>query len=154
MLPVRSKNGAHPVPMKTPFTRRSFLKTSALVAGGAAAARFLPSRSTAAAATPKLVAAPSGRQIAAGPFQPTWESLAGQYKCPDWFRDAKFGIWAHWSAQCVPEQGDWYARRIYQQGDAHNLYHVKTYGHPMKFGFMEINNLWKAERWEPERLMA
>jgi alpha-L-fucosidase len=138
--------------MKTPLTRRSFLKTSALVAGGAAATRFLPSCGSVSA--PKLTTAPSGRRIAAGPFQPTWESLAGQYRYPAWFRDAKFGIWAHWSAQCVPEQGDWYARRIYQQGDAHNLYHVKTYGHPTKFGFMEINNLWKAERWEPEKLMA
>jgi alpha-L-fucosidase len=46
------------------------------------------------------------RVIAPGPFQPTWESLASQYHCPEWFRDAKFGIWAHWSAQCVPEQGD------------------------------------------------
>ena len=47
--------------------------------------------------------------IAPGPFQATWDSLK-QYAAPDWFRDAKFGIWAHWTAQCVPEQGDWYAR--------------------------------------------
>jgi alpha-L-fucosidase len=92
--------------------------------------------------------------ISAGPFQPTWESLMQQYKCPDWFRDAKFGIWAHWSAQCVPEQGDWYARNMYIQGNRQYDYHVKTYGHPSKFGFMEIDNLWKAERWEPEKLMA
>ena len=41
-----------------------------------------------------------------GPFRPNWESLKA-YRYPDWFRDAKFGIWAHWSPQCVPEQGDW-----------------------------------------------
>ena len=76
------------------------------------------------------------------------------YRVPEWFRDAKFGIWAHWSAQCVPEQGDWYARRMYTQGDSAYDHHVKTYGHPSKFGFMEIDNLWKAERWEPEKLMA
>ena len=40
------------------------------------------------------------------------------------------------------------------QGDSAYDYHVKTYGHPSKFGFMEIDNLWKAERWEPEKLMA
>ncbi len=68
--------------------------------------------------------------IARGPFQPTWESLVQNYRVPDWFRDAKFGIWAHWSAQCVPEQGDWYARRMYIQGDPAYDYHVKTYGHP------------------------
>jgi hypothetical protein len=76
------------------------------------------------------------------------------YSVPEWFRDAKFGVWAHWSAQCVPEQGDWYARQMYIQGNRVYDYHVKTYGHPSKFGFMEIDNLWKAERWEPEKLMA
>ena len=92
--------------------------------------------------------------IAPGPFQPTWESLVQQYQCPEWFRDAKFGIWAHWSAQCVPEQGDWYARNMYIQGTRQYEYHVKTYGHPSKFGFMEFDNLWKAEHWDPEKLMA
>ena len=46
----------------------------------------------------------------------------------------------------MPEQGDWYARRMYLQGDSGYDYHVRTYGHPSKFGFMEIDNLWKAER--------
>ncbi len=95
-----------------------------------------------------------GLAQAAGPgFQPSWNSLAGGYATPDWFRDAKFGIWAHWTAQCVPEQGDWYGRQMYEQGNPFYDYHVKTYGHPSKFGFMEIDNLWKAERWNPEALM-
>ena len=93
-------------------------------------------------------------RIARGPFQANWESLTKHYQCPDWFRDAKFGIWAHWSAQCVPEQGDWYARRMYIQGDKGYDYHVAHYGHPSKFGFMEIDNLWRAEHWDPEKLMA
>jgi len=45
-------------------------------------------------------------------FEPTDKSLQ-QYKYPDWFRDAKFGIWAHWGPQAVPRQGDWYARNMY-----------------------------------------
>lgn len=94
----------------------------------------------------------AGRQLAPGIFQPTWESLK-QYKSPDWFRDAKFGIWATWTAQCVPEQGDWYARNMYIQGEPQNNYHVEHYGPPSKFGFMEINHLWKAEAWDPEALM-
>ena len=53
--------------------------------------------------------------IAPGPFQPTMDSLK-QYKCPDWFRDAKFGIWAHWGPQAVPMDGDWYARRHVRAG--------------------------------------
>jgi alpha-L-fucosidase len=88
-----------------------------------------------------------------GPFQANWESLAGRYQAPDWYRDAKFGIWAHWSAQCVPEQGDWYARNMYMQGSPHNQYHVANYGHPAEFGFMNINRLWTADAWEPETLI-
>ena len=52
-----------------------------------------------------------------GPFRPYWESLKA-YRYPEWFQDAKFGMWAHWSPQCVPEQGDWYARGMYVQGSA------------------------------------
>ena len=69
----------------------------------------------AAAAVPRELHA--AEAIAAGPFKSDWESLKSQYHAPDWFRDAKFGIWAHWSAQCVPEAGDWYARNMYIQGE-------------------------------------
>ena len=89
----------------------------------------------------------------AGPFQPTWQSLTAGYHCPEWYRDAKFGIWAHWTAQCVPEAGDWYARQMYMQGHWQYDYHVKHYGHPSEFGFKDIDNLWHAEHWEPEQLM-
>lgn len=105
-------------------------------------------------ASPVVRAAQAGHRIQSGPFQPSWESLVSQYRCPEWFRDAKFGIWAHWSAQCVPENGDWYAREMYIQGNRHYNYHVANYGHPSKFGFMEFDNLWKADKWEPEKLMA
>jgi alpha-L-fucosidase len=86
-------------------------------------------------------------------FSPTWESLLAQYRAPDWFRDAKFGIWAHWGPQCIPEFGDWYARRMYMQGDKAYDYHVQTYGHPTEVGFMDLLPRWKAERWEPGRLL-
>ena len=99
------------------------------------------------------VATSAERSLAAGPFEPSWHSLKAHYKTPDWFRDAKFGIWAHWSAQCQPEEGDWYARRMYIQGDSAYDYHVKTYGHPSKVGFKDIDMLWKAENWNPEGLM-
>ncbi len=89
-----------------------------------------------------------------------------QYRYPEWFRDAKFGIWAHWGPQAVPRQGDWYARKMYES-DIYNrqtnqptgkpsreyLYHVEHYGHPSKFGYKDIIPLWKAERWDPEQLM-
>ncbi|HZV38059.1 MAG TPA: alpha-L-fucosidase, partial [Pseudoxanthomonas sp.] len=86
-------------------------------------------------------------------FAPAWGSLVDGYRAPDWFRDAKFGIWAHWSAQCVPAMGDWYARNMYRQGNWQYEHHLKTYGHPTKTGFMEMQNRWKADAWEPEALM-
>jgi len=89
----------------------------------------------------------------AGPFKPNWDSLQGGYKAPEWFRDAKFGIWAHWTAQCVPEQGDWYAQRMYMQGDHDYDYQVAHYGHPSKVGFKDIDHIWHAENWHPEELI-
>ncbi|WP_200800919.1 alpha-L-fucosidase [Pedobacter caeni] len=86
-------------------------------------------------------------------FVPTDESLRN-YQYPDWFRDAKFGIWSHWGPQAVPRQGDWYAKNMYIQGSNQNKYHVATYGTPSKFGYKDIIPLWKAEKWNPEELMA
>jgi alpha-L-fucosidase len=94
-----------------------------------------------------------GESIAKGPFKPTWDSLAN-YKTPDWFRDAKFGMWAHWGPQCQPEHGDWYARGMYEEGSHHYLYHLKKYGHPSKFGFKDVINEWKADKWDPEELVS
>ncbi|MBD1433521.1 alpha-L-fucosidase [Sphingobacterium sp. DN00404] len=86
------------------------------------------------------------------PFKPDWSSLE-QYQVPRWFRDAKFGIWAHWGPQCQPERGDWYARGMYEEGSDQYKYHIKKYGHPSVFGFKDVINEWKAEKWDPEALM-
>ncbi len=85
-------------------------------------------------------------------FQPTFESLR-TYQCPDWFRDAKFGIWSHWGPQSVPMCGDWYARNMYVEGSPQYLYHIRHYGHPSQFGYKDICRLWKAENFHPEQLM-
>ena len=94
------------------------------------------------------------REIAAGPFQPAWQSLAAQYQCPEWFRDAKFGIWAVWGPQCQPEDGDWYARNMYLQGSAQNKFHLQHYGPPSVFGFKDVIRLWKGENFHPNDLLA
>jgi alpha-L-fucosidase len=96
---------------------------------------------------------PAQVSIAPGKFQPTWESLETNYECPDWFRDAKFGIWAHWSAQCVPEQGDWYARKMYMEDSPDYQYHQSHYGPQSQVGFKDIDNMWHAEHWDPDALM-
>jgi len=90
--------------------------------------------------------------IQQGPFSPTWDSLR-QFECPDWFRDAKFGIWSHWGPQSVPMYGDWYARHMYMQGTDQYYHHWRVYGHPSKHGWKDMVQLWKAERFDPEGLM-
>ena len=84
-------------------------------------------------------------------FEPTFESLR-TYTAPDWFRDAKFGIWSHWGPQSVPMFGDWYARNMYIEGTPQYEYHLRHYGHPSKFGYKDICALWKAEKFDPEAL--
>lgn len=91
--------------------------------------------------------------MATGKFEPNWDSLK-QYECPEWFRDAKFGIWAHWSPQCEPEAGDWYARNMYRPGMRQYKSHLETYGPQSKFGYKDICNEFKAEKWDPDKLLA
>lgn len=91
-------------------------------------------------------------EIEKGPFEPNMDSLR-TYVCPDWFRDAKFGIWSHWGPQSVPMYGDWYARNMYIQGSDQYKYHCRHYGHPSKFGYKDICKLWKAEKFDPDELM-
>ncbi len=102
---------------------------------------------------PAVIVSTTAEPVAPGTFQPTWESLS-QYEVPEWFRDRKFGIWAHWGPQCQPEAGDWYARHMYVEGHGQNKAHVAKYGHPSEFGFKDVINEWKAEKWEPEKLVA
>lgn len=91
--------------------------------------------------------------IAEGPFKPDWNSLA-TYTVPDWFRDAKFGIWAHWGPQCQPEHGDWYARNMYLETHSDSKFHRAEYGHPSKAGFKDVIHAWKAEKFDPAKLLA
>lgn len=86
-------------------------------------------------------------------FEATFDSLR-TYKAPEWFRDAKFGIWSHWGPQSVAMFGDWYARNMYIQGTPQYEYHVRHYGHPSKFGYKDLCQLWKAENFDPDALMA
>ena len=88
-----------------------------------------------------------------GKFEPDWESLS-QYEVPEWFRDAKFGIWAHWGPQCVEGSGDWMARGLYEEGSDAYKYHLANYGHPSEFGFKDVLPLFKAEKWNADSLVA
>ena len=91
--------------------------------------------------------------MAKGKYQPTWQSLQ-QHATPEWFRDAKFGIWAHWGPQCVEGSGDWMARGMYIEGSHAYKHHAEHYGHPSEVGFKDILPLFKAEHWNPAELVA
>ncbi len=95
---------------------------------------------------------PDQIQMMEGQFQPTAESLK-QYQCPEWFRDAKFGIWSHWGPQAVPMNDGWYARNMYIEGSEAYQYHLQHYGHPSVFGYKDIIQLWHAENFDPDKLM-
>lgn len=88
-----------------------------------------------------------------GRFEPSWNSLS-QYEVPEWFRDAKFGMWAHWGPQCVEGSGDWMARSMYIEGSREYKHHVDNYGHPSEFGFKDILPLFKAEKWDPDYIVG
>src|SRR5476651_2277368 len=105
------------------------------------------------AAIPTVMVSTATEPVTSGKFQPTWDSLK-QYRTPEWFRDAKFGIWACFGPQNQPEQGDWYARNMYAEGSSQNKFHVANYGPPSQFGFKDVIHLWKAEKWDPEKLVA
>ena len=85
-------------------------------------------------------------------YEPTVESLQG-YECPNWFRDAKFGIYLHWGAYSVAEQGEWYARNLYIEDRPEYAHHLETYGHPSDFGYKDFIPLWKAENFDPDELL-
>ncbi len=105
------------------------------------------------AQTYEVPVAETDEPMMTGKYAATWESLA-QYEVPDWFRDAKFGIWAHWGPQCVEGSGDWMARSIYIEGSREYRHHVENYGHPSEFGFKDVLPLFKAENWDPEYLVG
>lgn len=106
------------------------------------------------AGSASLLGVGSARATSLGsPFTPDAESLV-RYKAPDWFRDAKLGMWACWGPEAVPEMGDWYARNMYIQGHPQYEDHLARYGHPSRFGYKDIVPLWKGENWEPDRLMG
>ena len=112
----------------------------------------LVTTSMSAQQTYKIPVLENDEPMATGQFTPDWESLR-TYEVPEWFRDAKFGIWAHWGPQCVEGSGDWMARELYIEGTYKANYHREHYGHPSEVGFKDILPLFKAENWTPDELV-
>lgn len=111
---------------------------------------------------------------AADTVAPTWESLAEHYEVPEWFQDGKLGVWFHWGIPAVtdenrPEDGSHYGRRMYGLEDYWSpseskrdfemtrvltKWHTERYGHPSEFGYEDFIPLFKAEKWDPDALVA
>ena len=126
------------VPVSKPISRRRAIKLLAAAAPAFCVPRMLAN----------TLPEPQAR-----PFSGTRESLS-TYRIPDWFPNAKFGIWAHWGPQSAAEYGDWYARNLYIEGSRQNRYHVTTYGHPSRTGYKDIIPTWKGAGFDPERLVG
>lgn len=88
-----------------------------------------------------------------GSFTADFDSLY-HFRCPEWYRDAKFGIWSHWGPQSVPMYGDWYARNMYIEGSEQYLHHLRCYGHPSETGYLDLVKQWKAEAFDPDELIG
>ena len=163
--------------MKTQFSRRKFLKTSTLAAAAGMSVPMRWSRTRAADApeeltstlnttnalaaspdvwrhdTPELVAAALKDipGVGPGPFQESWDSIAQNYKDPDWFRDAKFGIYMHWGIYSVPAHGsEWYVRYMYGGNKGIMDWHTEHFGPPTKFGYKDFLPMFTAAKWDPD----
>ncbi len=138
---------------QTPMPRRAACNGVVLLIASIPALTLLAVEPISSDLTPAVIVSTDAEPMAPGPFKPTWASL-GRYEVPEWFRDAKFGIWAHWGPQCAPERGDWYARHMYLQGHWQYEDHCRRYGHPSTHGFKDVIHSWKAENWDPADLVA
>ena len=94
------------------------------------------------------------RTIAAGPYRADWESLRS-YQVPDWYKDAKFGIFIHWGVYSVPAFGsEWYPREMYQEGSAENKHQLATYGPLTQFGYKDFIPRFTAANFDAEKWAA
>jgi alpha-L-fucosidase len=90
-----------------------------------------------------------GKKGHMGPFRPDWESVK-KYEAPEWYRDAKFGIFIHWGVYSVPAFGsEWYPRLMYEKGSAEYKHHIATYGPQDKFGYKDFVPIFGAEHFDP-----
>ena len=134
-----------PLPAQTPSEDRSTAKLGAAAVDDVwqkASAKYDHQR--------EAILAVVRKESKAGPFQPDWQSLSN-YDVPEWYKDAKFGIFIHWGVYSAPAFGnEWYPREMYIEGSEINKHHVATYGPVTKFGYKDFIPLFKAERFDPQ----
>ena len=88
-------------------------------------------------------------------FQPDSANIAAHYKFPDWFSDAKFGIFIHWGVYSVPAfDNEWYPRNMYIEGTDEYKHHIATYGEQSKFGYKDFIPMFKAEKFNADEWVS
>lgn len=91
-------------------------------------------------------------QCPTGPYEATWESIHENYHTPEWFMDAKFGIFIHWGVYSVPASGsEWYPKHMY---NAMSRGHRQRWGNPHEFGYKDFIPLFKAEKFDAKEWAA
>jgi alpha-L-fucosidase len=130
------------------YVRCLFMLTLAAVA----VAPDARAQETAAAVTKKVAEV---EQVATrGPFAPNWTSLA-TFTVPEWYQDAKFGIFIHWGLYSVPAFGnEWYPRNMYKKDEKEFAHHVATYGPQSRFGYKDFIPRFTAARFDATRWTA
>jgi len=89
--------------------------------------------------------------IAAGRFKDDWDSLSA-FQVPEWYRQAKFGIFIHWGVYTVPAfSNEWYPRNMYMKGSKEYEHHIQTYGEHKQFGYKDFIPMFKAEHFDAEQ---
>jgi alpha-L-fucosidase len=127
--------------MSTSYSRRRFLQT-ALTAGTALSTWTFTSSLGLAVTSPFP-----------GHFSATWDSLS-EYQVPDWFRDAKFGVFMHWGVYSVPAHtSEWYPRLMYRKESPVFEWHRQHWGSQSMFGYKDFIPMFRGERWKPDELV-
>lgn len=127
--------------MSKSWSRRGFLKSA--VSGGAAISSWSLASRLGWAKTPPFP----------GHFAATWESLS-QYQVPDWFRDAKFGVFMHWGVYSVPAHtSEWYPRLMYRKESPVFKWHREHWGPQSMFGYKDFIPMFRGEHWKPDELI-
>lgn len=97
----------------------------------------------------------TGKPVPPVPYEPTWESVAEHEAAPDWFRDAKFGIYLHWGVYSVPAFGsEWYPRQMHILDTPEFHHHRETYGDPTEFGYHDFVPMFTAEHFDADEWAA
>lgn len=82
-------------------------------------------------------------------YEPNWESLSKHNAEPDWFRNAKFGIYFHWGVYSVPAyDSEWYPRNMYIKDQRAYKHHIDTYGTPLEFEYADFVPRFNAENFD------